>query len=404
MKKFGVLLFALSMMAGAWAQEKDASKATFFSRLADKGILNHMDVGVNVGTVGFGIDVAMPIGDYVRVRAGYNYIPRFNFHSDFNIETRDGSISNLQSKFDNINEKLAEFNIDLDKPGNEEYQALFNKFSGVEFRDYVTMGFSPNVHQFKFLVDVLPFKDNKHWSFTAGFFVGPSDVADACNMESETIILEAINAYNDIYKRYCLNDGLPLGDFNWTRRENNDPSTDRFFKYGLAGFRLGTFDDGTKAMMVPGKDATVRAEMKANKFRPYLGFGYNTHLSKNKKWNLNVDAGILFLCGAPCVYVDNVYKIDTSELHFDENGNLSGIGPYYPNRKEYPEEWYYYGDIVRYNEETGDREYVEELLKNHVDMIHDLHDVPGKVGDMVNTISKFKVYPNASVTFSYRLF
>ena len=394
MKKFGVLLFALSMMAGAWAQEKDASKATFFSRLAGKGILNHMDVGVNVGTVGFGIDVAMPIGDYVRVRAGYNYIPRFNFHSDFNIETREGSISNLQSKFDNINEKLAEYNIDLDKPGFEEYKALFDKFSGIGFRDHVTMGLSPNVHQFKFLVDVLPFKNNKHWSFTAGFFVGPSDVADACNLERETRILEGINTYNEIYKNYWLDGGLMINDQPIPIRDGG-VETDRFYKYGLAGFNLGRFDDGTKAMMVPGKDTTVRAEMKVNKFRPYLGFGYNTHLSKNKKWNLNVDAGILFLCGAPCVYVDNVYKIDDSKLLIDEKGKyIGGFGIYDDT---------YYGDIVRYNNETGYYDYVGELL-NHVDMIHDLHDVPGKVGDMVNTISKFKVYPNASVTFSYRLF
>lgn len=385
MKKFGVLLFALSMMAGAWAQEKDASKATFFSRLAGKGILNHMDVGVNVGTVGFGIDVAMPIGDYVRVRAGYNYIPRFNFHSDFNIETRSGNISELPSK---VVRKIAESGVDLNSPGNEEYKALYDKFSGVEFRDYATMGLSPDVHQFKFLVDVLPFKNNKHWSFTAGFFVGPSDVADACNLEKETLILEAVNAYNDIYKRYCLNDGLLIGDIFF---QNNG-----FYRYGLAGFNLGKFDDGTKAMMVPGEDATARAEMRVNKFRPYLGFGYNTHLSKNKKWNLNVDAGILFLCGAPCVYVDNVYKIDASEICFDENGKyLSGIG--------FDEDGMYYGDIVRYNQETYERDYVGVVL-NHVDMIHDLHDVPGKVGDMVNTISKFKVYPNASVTFSYRLF
>ena len=44
-------------------------------------------------------------------------------------------------------------------------------------------------------------------------------------------------------------------------------------------------------------------------------------------------------------------------------------------------------------------------LLQHVDLVHDLYNMPnGKVRDMVNTISKFKVYPNLSVTFSYRLF
>lgn len=395
MKKFGVLLFALSMMAGAWAQEKDASKATFFSRLAGKGILNHMDVGVNVGTLGIGIDVAVPVGDYVRVRAGYNYIPRITLHSDFNIETSNGEVSNLWEKVGKINDKLVEYNIDLNDPGFESYKAMYDKFQHAELRDYVTMGLRPNVHQFKFLVDVLPFKNNKHWSFTAGFFVGPSEVGDACNLERETLILEGINAYNELYKNYP-NEGI--GSMGVRLRPTNSVETkdDPFYRYGLAGFKLGTFEDGDMAMMVPGQDATVRAEMTANKFRPYLGFGYNTHLSKDKKWNLNVDAGILFLCGAPCVYVDNVYKISAGKLRFDENGNYQGgIG--------FDSDYNYYGDVVRWNPDEYIYEPCGEML-NHVDMVHDLHNIPGKVGNMVNTISKFKVYPNASVTFSYRLY
>ena len=393
MKKFGVILFALSVAAGAFAQGNSEGKASFFSQLSQKGILNHMDVGVNVGTLGLGIDVAMPVGDYVRVRAGYNYMPRFNFHSDFNVETQSGSISNLLSKFGRIDELIAENHIDLDNPALADYKEMLDKFRNMEARDYVTMGLKPNVHQFKFLVDVMPFKNNKHWSFTAGFFVGPSNVGDACNLERETIILEGINAYNNLYRNYP-NEGI-MGV--WLRPANMpETKEDPFYKYALAGFNLGTFDDGTKAMMVPGEDATVRAEMKANKFRPYLGFGYNTHLSKDKKWNLNVDAGILFLCGAPRVYVDNVYKIDASEIRFDDDWNyLGGIG--------FDDEYNYYGDIVRWNPEEYTYEPCGEMV-HHVDMVHDLHDIPGKVGNMVNTISKFKVYPNASVTFSYRLF
>ena len=67
---------------GAVAQDETESKQLFFSRLEEKNILNHMDVGVNVGTMGLGIDVAMPIGDYVRVRAGYTYMPSFTLHAD----------------------------------------------------------------------------------------------------------------------------------------------------------------------------------------------------------------------------------------------------------------------------------------------------------------------------------
>ena len=401
MKKLGILISFLMLTTVVSAQF--IGEGTF-TQDKKEGILNHMDVGISVGTLGIGIDLAVPFTDYVRIRAGYNYMPRFTLHSDFNIETSNGSFSNLLSKVDKINDKLAEYNLDLNSPGLEEYKVMYDKFSKLEQRDYVTMGLKPNLHQFKFLVDVLPFKNNKHWSFTAGFFVGPSDVGDACNLEKETLILEGINTYNAIYRDY------PTKGINGAfLHSDGNAKDDPFFKFGLAGFNLGTFADGTKAMMVPGEDATVRADMRVSKFRPYLGLGYNTHLSRNKKWKLNVDAGVLFLCGSPSVYVDNVYKIDTKPLDieyiYDDYGWVTdkidhgGIG--------FDIDDCYYGDIVRhwYDAESGDEgyKYSGELL-DHVDLVHDLHDIPGKVGNMVNTISKFKVYPNVSVTFSYRLF
>ena len=415
MKKLGVLLFALSLAAGALAQDQTEGKPSFFSqlttRMAEKNILNHMDVGVNVGTVGLGIEVAAPIGDYVRVRAGYNWIPSFNFHSDFNVDTSTGGgASSFISKFGKINEKLTQSNIDINLPYFAEEKELMEQFANgnIEAKDYVSMRMKPNVHQFKFLVDVMPFKNNKHWSFTAGFFVGPSNVGHACNAKEETPILKAVNLYNSRYYRdYILPDDNGLyemyfqyvdGDGNLHYAEINS-LTDFVKKTGMAGFSLGTFkDDGLKALMLPDKDAKARAEMKVSKFRPYLGFGYNTHLSKDKRWNLNVDAGILILCGAPSVYVDNVYKIDASPLQLDENGNyLSGMG-----LDEYGN---YYGDIVRWNPEEWTYEPVNaDKQLDHVDLVRDLKDIPGKAGSMVNTISKFKVYPNASVTFSYKLF
>ena len=169
---------------------------------------------------------------------------------------------------------------------------------------------------------------------------------------------------------------------------------------GVAGFPLGTFSrdvtsvvtdgngeeqtlvakKGTKAIMVPSSDGSARAEMEVSKVRPYIGLGYNTHLSHNKRWLLNVDAGVMFLCGAPKVYVDNVYAVDETLIDFDN-------------------EVY---DIVRPNEDMSD--YVVDSPLQHVDLVHDLQGIPGKVGDLVDVVSKFKVYPNATVTFSYRLF
>ena len=41
---------------------------------------NHMDLGVNVSSMGIGADIAMPVGDYVRVRVSTpgTCVPRRN--------------------------------------------------------------------------------------------------------------------------------------------------------------------------------------------------------------------------------------------------------------------------------------------------------------------------------------
>lgn len=391
MKRTGLFLMAMLLVTGVLAQVKADGKQSLCSYMSNENIFSHMDVGVNVGTTGLGIDVAVPVGNYVRLRAGYNYMPRISINTDFTVETSKGGIGNLIDKIDGIEEKFAEYGIDMNSESFAKYKAMFDKFSKVERKDYVTMALKPNLHQFKFMVDVLPFRNNKHWSFTAGFFVGPSTVGYAENLEKEVLMLEGVNAYNSIYVDYPEH-GINGSYLHQVGKEKNDP----FYKHGLAGFCLGKFADGDMALMVPGEDASAKAEMVVNKVRPYVGFGYNTSLSGDKRWRLNVDAGVMFLCGSPSVYVDNVYKFDAGEIRFDEDGRyLSGMG--------FDIDGNYYGEIVRWFEEDLEYKLVGKKL-NHVDIVHDLHDIPGKVGRTINTISKFKVYPNISIGVSYRLF
>lgn len=391
MKRTSMFLLAMLFTTAILAQDGVGEKQSLCSFMNERNILSHMDVGVNVGTTGLGIDVAVPVGNYVRLRAGYNYMPRISLNANFTVETSKGGIGNLINKIDRIEEKFEEYGIDMNSESFAEYKALFDKFSKVERKDYVTMALKPNLHQFKFMIDVLPFRNNKHWSFTAGFFVGPSTVGYAENLEKEVLMLEGVNAYNDIYRNYPEY-GINGSYLHHVGKEKDDP----FYKHGLAGFCLGRFADGDMALMVPGEDASAKAEMVVNKVRPYVGFGYNTSLSEDKRWRLNVDAGVMFLFGSPSVYVDNVYKFDDGDICFDKDGRyLSGMG--------FDIDGNYYGEIVRWFEEDLEYKYVGQRL-DHVDVVHDLHDTPGKVGRTINTISKFKVYPNISVGVSYRLF
>jgi len=354
-----------------------------------------MDVGVNVGTMGIGVDVAVPVGNYVRVRAGYHYMPRFTINSDFPVETRSGNgsftdfvgeetnVSDLQGRISRIERRLDNMGVDLNTPEYSKTKALLDYYNAMSpeerkntvVSDKVAMGLRPSMHQFKLLVDVMPFRNNKHWSFTTGIFVGPSVVGDACNMDKETLALMTISAYNELYVLSC----------QWNLPNGNHISS--LEERGVAGFNLGRFKDGNLAIMVPDKDNKARAEMEVSKVRPYIGFGYNTHLSRNKRWQLNVDAGVMFLCGAPKVYVDNVYSINEDNIDFDKYGDIDLCENF---------------DIIHPNESGTD--YVVDTPLSHINLIRDLQGITGKVGDLVDVVSKFKVYPNATVTFSYRLY
>ena len=86
-----------------------------------------------------------------------------------------------------------------------------------------------------------------------------------------------------------------------------------------------------------------------------------------------IDAGVMFMGGSPSVYIDNVYRVDNTE-------------PY---------------DMISWDNEKF--EWVEQTPQR-IDLTRDVTDVPGKVGDMVSTIKKFKCWPVVSITFSHRLF
>ena len=116
------------------------SSATFAQE--DKNLFNHLNVGLTVGTDGLpGIDVAAPIGNYVQVRAGYSFVPKFKFKANINY-TRNGGA--LQGSYkDKIAIKL-------------------------------------NKGDFKLLFDAFPFKKSS-FHVTAGAYIGSSDFAKINN-------------------------------------------------------------------------------------------------------------------------------------------------------------------------------------------------------------------------------
>lgn len=76
MKK--LILSCLLLLAGIGSSKLYAQEHSY-------GYFNSVAVGLNVGTTGIGFDVATPIGNYLALRAGVDFMPGFSMNGDVDI-------------------------------------------------------------------------------------------------------------------------------------------------------------------------------------------------------------------------------------------------------------------------------------------------------------------------------
>ena len=281
-------------------------------------VFQNLDVSVTAGTTGIGIDVASKIGDYVQLRAGYEFMPRFQKSIFFPVEVGgqpakayDAQGNRIESRFDKLSKLLTEV-------------------TGFKVDDEVEMVGKPTINNFKFLVDVFPFKENKHWHFTAGFYWGPSKFAEAENSTSAMTSLLAVSMYNQIYEKCVENE--PIIDIEGDGTPENPGMSltlpysyrQRIKNYGRMGFHVGDRKDtGERYEMEPATaDGMVKVLASSNSFKPYLGFGYGGRLLKNRDdWHVSFDAGAMFWGGTP-----NLITHDGTNLTKDVENITGKVG------------------------------------------------------------------------------
>ena len=91
MKKIILLIAAAWTINVAQAQDSTAvtpaaSSFNLGSWMKQNQIFQNLDLSVTAGTTGIGIDVASKIGNYVQLRAGYEFMPRFSKSIYFPVE------------------------------------------------------------------------------------------------------------------------------------------------------------------------------------------------------------------------------------------------------------------------------------------------------------------------------
>ena len=268
--------------------------ATIFSATAqDTKPFGNLDLGVTLGTTGVGFDVAMPVHDMVKLRTGFEFMPRFNYDMHFNVESFGGQGTPSGSTLDRMSEVLY-------------------GLTGFKVDQNVTMKGKPTMWNFKFLVDVYPFK-NKHWHVTAGFHWGPSKIAEAVNAIEDSPSLFAVGMYNHLYDcAYYDKPIIILDDIGEISFDKN--MRKRFINMGQMGIPLGTFThdmtdangiahkQGEAYHMEPNENSMVYADATTNSFKPYVGFGYEGRLIKgNDDYHIGFDAGVMFWGGTPSI-------------------------------------------------------------------------------------------------------
>ena len=280
------------------------STESFTSRLA-----RTVDLGLTLGTTGVGLEVSAMPTSFMRVRAGVDYMPRFNVPLKFGIDSyRDGALSG--SDF-------------------SEIQQLMKQISGFDVDQTVRMNCKAKMVNFKLLVDFFPLR-NKHWYATAGFYWGSKNIGSAINAMEEMPSLLAIGMFNQMHDWVLTTDFIetPIYEDVYLDPDVADRLKEKMEGYGRVGIHVGDHADGSPYMMEPDKDGTVKADMFVNSFKPYLGLGYVTSVGKDKRINIGVDGGVLFWGGTPSIRTHE--NVDLS----DDVNNITGkVGDYVETAK-----------------------------------------------------------------------
>ena len=345
MKNFLLALTAIASMGTITAEAQDIRTKK------DANLFNHLDLNLTAGTTGVGFDLSTPIGDYVRLRSGLSVMPHFNLPTTFTIGVGDDK-SKSKSKLANLSNRMS-------------------TLTGKEIDSKVDVTRQMIFWNWDVLVDIYPFKHNKHWRLTTGFYLGPSRVAEAYNDTGAMPTLMAVNIYNRAYEKLhgktpidlmeikLIDLGEGFDDSFLYNIDNLLLLQEKFDRNGRMGVRMGTYkrdvldeegnvvhQKGETYMMEPGDDCMVRANMYVNSFKPYIGFGYGGRLSKtDDRYHVAVDCGLMMWGGTP--------RLETHD---------------------------------------------------GTDLIRDVENVPGKIGSNVRMIEKLKVFPVLSFTLTRKLF
>ena len=242
------------------------------SAQTDTRILNHLSVGVNLGTPGVGVDLAMPVTKYVDVEAGVSFIPKITYSTEIH-------------------------------PNLTQYMDAASVIKNLGLDEVPIQGKLKMVNG-KVLINVYPFPSNG-FHITAGAYFGKGEIVEVYNKEDGQ--LNAINVANQ-----------KIAEYNAIAQARGMELQQPI------GLKLGDY------LLEPDAAGNASAKLSTKGFKPYVGLGYGRAVP-HKRVGFKVDLGAMFW-GTPDVVDHN----GTSLMKQDWEGKDGGAFRVISKFKVYP--------------------------------------------------------------------
>ncbi len=205
------VLFIWALVVGA------GLSAIISAQEKNSNLFNHLAIGASVGTPGIGLDLAIPMGNYVQMRVGIDAMPNIKYNTSLKINAPD---------------KVTVYGQEITIPNKIDIQAKSNLFDG------------------KLLFDFYPTKGIFH--ITVGAYFGSDKVMKVYNKENGSLMDVTIaNKMIDVY--------------------NQTHPSDQVQKVGL---ELGDY------LLTPDANGNVEANIQVKSFKPYTGIGIGRAVPK----------------------------------------------------------------------------------------------------------------------------
>ena len=245
---------------------------------------NHLDVAITTGTTGIGAELAMPASDMVQIRAGFAVMPSFKKAMNFRVglkndPEKDKDGNKIVTKFDRMSE-------------------VFKQATGYQIDRNIKMYGRPTYY----------------------------------NAYEDMSSLVAVGIYNHVHDNVVAGEPIvttTVGGLEYTIKfdpyyEDDAAIIKRFEQYGRMGVHLGDFADGTPYYSYPNEEAMMEVKVKANRFKPYLGFGYGSEIPKTDKlYNFAFECGFMTWGGTP-----KIITHDGVDLAKEVHGIRGDVGSY----------------------------------------------------------------------------